>query len=157
MLTKFFWWWHKITLCAKFQKLCAKLHVLGDQLVYHSRCTGGRWLDTGVRPLCIYKTKVPHEWKQLTGRCHVGVEHMMIDGPYGGCGLDLGKYKTVLLLPAGQAWHSHLGYWMISLKGLYDTSMGVVSIRGMSHLSRPFIPWVSKSCISIFLRILSMS
>jgi ferric-chelate reductase len=27
--------------------------------------------------------------------------HVMIDGPYGGCGLDLGEYETVLLVAGG--------------------------------------------------------
>jgi ferric-chelate reductase len=27
--------------------------------------------------------------------------HVMIDGPYGGCGLDLGEYENVLLVAGG--------------------------------------------------------
>jgi len=63
--------------------------------------------------------------------------HVMIDGPYGGCSLDLGEFENVLLSLAEQARRLRSGYWMILLGESCGTNVGVVSPRGASNLPGP--------------------
>jgi ferric-chelate reductase len=58
-------------------------------------------LDPGVTQLCFYRARrAAAENGELVDTVRVPV-HVSIDGPYGGCCLDLGEYEDVLLVTGG--------------------------------------------------------
>jgi NAD(P)H-flavin reductase len=60
----------------------------------------GDWTQALHRYASIEQRRLATENNEKVDAVQVPV-HVMIDGPYGGCGLDLGEYETVLLVAGG--------------------------------------------------------
>jgi ferric-chelate reductase len=73
--------------------------VTSRSIVLGARVAGD-WTQALNRYASIEQRRLAAENNEKVDAVHVPV-HVMIDGPYGGCGLDLGEYETVLLVAGG--------------------------------------------------------
>ena len=60
----------------------------------------GDWTRALNRYASLEQGRLTNEGGEKVDAVQVPV-HVMIDGPYGGCGLDLGEYENVLLVAGG--------------------------------------------------------
>jgi ferric-chelate reductase len=60
----------------------------------------GDWTQALNRYASMEQRRLASENSKKVDAVQVPV-HVMIDGPYGGCGLDLGEYENVLLVAGG--------------------------------------------------------
>jgi ferric-chelate reductase len=73
--------------------------VTSRSIVLGARVAGD-WTQALNRYASIEQRRLATENNEKVDAVQVPV-YVMIDGPYGGCGLDLGEYETVLLVAGG--------------------------------------------------------
>jgi ferric-chelate reductase len=73
--------------------------VVSRSIVLGARVSGD-WTQALNRYATMEQSRLASENSEKVDAVQVPV-HVMIDGPYGGCGLDLGEYENVLLVAGG--------------------------------------------------------